>query len=263
MKTTFSILIALLTAVQLSAQCRLVRMETSDTSSTRFYYYDKQGRLSSEKGFKTISGKKLKSDIRYAYNDKNKLAAIQDFQNDTLSIIRNLIYDNDVIKQVWTIWADDTTVSIGQFYYNEKGQVVRLVDKTKNRDTFSVNYEYAPEGWLKSYIYLSSYPDNNGKEEIYWNADQKIINPNRVFFPGYPFMPNNGYAPIEPLSVKGNWKSRIQYKLDKEGKFIKGDEHEVFDVKGNAEGLWTEDKHRIIGKDKIVTYRGFYEGCKN
>jgi hypothetical protein len=46
------------------------------------------------------------------------------------------------------------------------------------------------------------------------------------------------------------------------GNTVKIKEWEVFDIKGNAEGLWTEKKYRDTD-NKMVTLHAFYEGCKN
>jgi hypothetical protein len=52
--------------------------------------------------------------------------------------------------------------------------------------------------------------------------------------------------------------------MDKDGHFVtKVEEDEVFDIKANAEGLWTENKWRNMMDNKVITAYAFYEGCKN
>jgi hypothetical protein len=266
MKITLTALMALVMTIQLLAQCRLVRTEISDSSEMSYYFYDKQGRLSAEKMLIIINGKRNKSEFQYAYNAQNQLVTVIAYQNDTLIRLRNLIYVNNVPTQLISTYPVDTSMGIGTFFYNEKGQVVRYFEKSsKGNDSRSISYEYAPEGWLKRGI-------SNATGESYtslmieriWDSEQKIIDdPSRIFFAGYPLISSNFILPIDPLSVKGNPKFYIHYDKDKEGKFVKTMEGEVFDIKANSEGLWIENKFRSKGDSTVYTYHAFYEGCKN
>jgi hypothetical protein len=266
MKITITALLALVMTVQLMAQCRLVRTESADSSEKSYYFYDKEGRLSSEKMMVVMDGKQRKSEFQYAYNAQNQLVTIHAYTDDTLIRLRNLIYVNNVPTQLISTYPTDTAMGLGTFFYNEKGQVVRYFEKSsKGTDSRSISYEYAPEGWFKRGIINA----NGGLYtslmiEHIWDSEQKIMDePSRIFFAGYPLTPSSWIFPIEPLSVKGNVKGYIQYNMDKEGKFVKTSEGEVFDIKANAEGLWIENKYRIKGDPTVYTYRAFYEGCKN
>jgi hypothetical protein len=267
-KTTLSTLIIVFATIQMLAQCRLVRYEAADSSETIFYFYDKQGRLSSEKQMSTQNGKSKKSDFKYAYNAQNQLITVLAYQNDTLIRLRNLIYVNNVPTQLISTYPADTSMGLGTFFYNDKGQVVRYFEKSsKGGDSRSISYEYAPEGWFKRGISISSgvtYAQSQWMVETIWDADKKILDePSRIFFAGYPLVPNSWILPIDPLSVKGDGRGIIQYEMDKTGKFVKSFEGEVFDVKANAEGLWTENKFQVKGEKTVLTCRAFYEGCKN
>jgi hypothetical protein len=265
-KTTYLAFVAFLTAFQLSAQCRLVRTESADSSEKSYYFYDKQGRLSTEKSIIVIDGKRSQSDFTYAYNAQNQLVTIYAYQNDTLIRLRNLIYVNNVPTQLISTYPADTSMGIGTFFYNERGQVIRYFEKSsKGSNNRTISHEYAPEGWLKRTTIISSGTVYSQlMVEKTWDTNEKTIDdPNRLFFGGYPLIPNSFIIPPEPLSVKGNAKSYIQYDMDKEGKFVKTTEGEVFDIKANTEGLWIENKYRIKGDPMVYTYRAFYEGCKN
>jgi YD repeat-containing protein len=266
MKITITAFMALAMTVQLLAQCRLVRTENADSSEMSYFFYDKQGRLSAEQMITIMNGKRSKSEAQYAYNAQNQLVTIHAYTDDTLIRLRNLIYVNNVPTQMISTYPVDTSMGLGTFFYNEKGQVVRYFEKSsKGNDSRSISYEYAPEGWLKRGIINA----NGGLYtswmiEHIWDSEQKIIDePSRIFFAGYPLIPSSWIFPIEPLSVKGNAKGYIQYNMDKEGKFVKTSEGEVFDIKANAEGLWIENKYRVKGDPTVYTYRAFYEGCKN
>jgi YD repeat-containing protein len=264
MKITITALLALVMTVQLLAQCRLVRTENTDSSEVNYYFYDKQGRLSAEKNIVITDGKRQQSDVLYAYNSHDKLMTIQCYTNDTITLIRNLIYEKDVLTRIVTAYPTDTALAIGRFFYNEKGQMIRYFGKSSKGDTLSITCEYAPEGYLKrDNLYFSGTKTHYMTEHI-WDSEQKIMDdPSRIFFAGYPLIPSSSIVPIPPLSVKGNPKGYIQYNMDKEGKFVKTSEGEVFDIKANAEGLWIENKYRIKGDPTVYTYRAFYEGCKN
>jgi hypothetical protein len=268
MKKLLTFFLLFFAAVQMVAQCRLVRYEASDSSETIFYFYDKQGKLSVEKRIFNRDGNRSKSDFQYAYNAQNQLVTVLAYQNDTLIRLRNLIYVNNVPTQLISTYPADTSMGIGTFSYNEKGQVVRYFEKSsKGGDSRTISYEYAPEGWLKRGISTSIgavYAESQWTVEPIWDADKKILDePSRVFFAGYPLVPNSWILPIEPLSVKGDAKGIIQYEMDKTGKFVKSFEGEVFDVKANAEGLWTENKFQVKGEKTVLTCRAYYEGCKN
>ena len=267
-KTTGFAFMLFLTAVQLSAQCRLVRVEAADSSETTSYFYDKQGKLSAEKLVAVMNGKRSTSYFEYAYNAQNQLLTIYAYQNDTLIRLRNLIYVNNVPTRLISTYPADTSMGLGTFFYNDAGQVVRYFEKSsKGGDSRSISYEYAPEGWLKRAIISANgvtYAQSQLIIERTWDVDKKIMDePARVFFAGYPLIPSSWILPIEPLSVKGNVKGIIQYDKDKTGQFAPTLEGEVFDVKANAEGLWTENKWRLKGNNTVFTYRAFYEGCKN
>lgn len=217
MRQTLLVFIALVTTVQLLAQCRLVRYEAADSSETTFYFYDKQGKLSAEKLVAVMNGKRSQSDFQYAYNAQNQLVTIHIYQDDTLITLRNLIYVNNVPTQLISTYPADTSMGLGTFFYNDKGQVVRYFEKSsKGGDSRSISYEYAPEGWLKRGISTSSgtvYAQSQWMVETIWDADKKIMDePSRVFFAGYPLIPSSWILPIAPLSVKGNIKGIIQYK---------------------------------------------------
>jgi hypothetical protein len=263
-KTTYLAFIIFLTALQLSAQCRLVRVDFSDTSNTIYYSYDTEGRLSMLKENGVYKGTIYRSEFHYAYNEKGKLLTIRRLDNDTLSLIRDLIYDNDIVKQIYTAYPLDTMTTIGFLTYNEKGQVIRYYGKSSKGDTLTFSYEYAPEGWLKRYTHLHTQIESCGRVDIRWDANQKIADdPMRLFFAGCPIN-NYWYIPVEPLSVKGNAKGYTRYSMDKDGHFVtKVEEGEVFDIKANAEGLWTENKFRNMMENKVITAYAFYEGCKN
>jgi hypothetical protein len=261
----FIALICLLATLQLSAQCRLVRTELSDTSETQYYYYDKMGRLSSVKYEGFYEAKPFKTVLNFAYNNKDKVVSAEVFYDDTLFNVKNYLYEGDVMKQVFFISPQDSVLETGQLFYNPQGQLSHFFSKKTNGDTFSIHYEYAPEGWMKRATQKSNKLGSSFIKEIDWDVNQRIKDePSNVFFAGYAISPMN-YAvmPIEPLSVKGSLKSLTHYNIDKEGKPIKSYGGEVFDIKGNAEGLWTENKFRNMMTNKVITAYAVYEGCKN
>lgn len=263
--TTLTFLIACVTAVQLLAQCRLVRVESSDTSETHYLSYDKLGRLSAYAIHVLSEGKTNKYAYRFAYNDRDKVVSNHVSYNDTIFNIRNYIYEGDVMKRIYFITPKDSVLETGEVFYNERGQVTHFFSKKTSGDTFSVRYQYAPEGWLKQLTQQSNKPENSFTLDHKWDANQSIMDDvARIFFAGYAISPmNNIVLSIEPLSVKGNLKGMTRYKPTKEGKLEKDFDSEIFDLKANAEGLWIENKYRDTFENKVFTYRGFYEGCKN
>jgi YD repeat-containing protein len=265
MKIASTFWAVLITAFQLSAQCRLVRVESSDTSTTYRYYYDKLGRLSSSINEGIYQKETYKMQHHFAYNDKGKVVSVQAFYKDTLSNVKNYIYEGDKIKQVFFIDPKDTILERGQLFYNQQGQLSHYFCKKTNGDTISTQYEYAPKGWLKKVSQQSSKRENSFIWELNWDPNQDIIDePSRIFFAGYPINPMAYMVyPIESLSIKGAWKSSVFYTINKEGKPLKDYDDEESDVKSNAEGLWIENKYRNSSDNKIITLRAFYEGCKN
>jgi hypothetical protein len=264
-KTFLLLWVGFFIANSLFAQCRLVRIEMSDTSSTDYLSYDKLGRLAAYKSEFFAAGKINAYHHHFFYNEKDQLVSNQIWYNDTIVAIRNYRYDGDVMKGVYIITPKDSVLETGQLFYNERGQVNRFFSKKTNGDTFSVRYQYAPEGWLQKVTQQSNLPESCFIIENQWDANERIKDePSFIFFAGYAISPmSRAVMPVEPLSVKGNLKSRAQYRINKENKVEKMDENEVFDLKANQEGLWIENKWRDVLQNTVVTCRAIYEGCKN
>jgi hypothetical protein len=236
-----------------------VRIETSDTSRTTHYAYDKQGRIAIEK---TIYKEGDTWELRFFYDNKDKLISLRKVKNDTIVVIEEYVYKNNVLTQSFGVLPTDTlpVVGTGFFEYNPKGQLIHYAIKQTDGFTLSNSYEYAPEGWLKRWTCRTS-KDWNTVTDMIWDAHQTIIDePYRLFFKDFPVM---NWRVIDPLSVKGNWKGSIQYKIESDGKLTKVEEDEVFDIKADAQGLWTENKYRNSSNNKVVTCWAVYEGCKN
>lgn len=268
MKTHLTVLMLLLANLQAMAQCRLVREESSDTSYTAYYTYDKWGKLISHKKVETYENKTTKSEFQYAYDSDGKVISLQQRNNDTLVRLRHFIYEKGIMTKFYSIVLEDTLkLYVVQLYYNDRQQLIHTFSKASKNDTMSIDFEYAPEGWLKR----RKQQGNTGSyiSEISWNNDEKIIDdPGRILFAGYPTRLLSPYqTPTEPLSIKGNAKGWTHYTIDKDGKETKTYQGEVFDVRANAEGLWLSSKYKNYdftkNKETITTYRAFYEGCKN
>ncbi len=269
MKTHLTVLMLLLANLQAMAQCRLVRVESSDTSYTGYYTYDKWGKLISYKNVQTYENKTTKSEFQYAYDSDGKVISLQQRNNDTLLRLRHFIYEKGIMTKFYSIVLEDTLkLYVVQLFYNDKQQLIHLFSKASKNDTMSIDFEYAPEGWLKrrkqqgntGVVYIS---------ETSWNSDEKITDePERILFAGYPIQLLSPYpTPTEPLSIKGNAKGLTNYIIDKDGKETKTYQGEVFDVRANAQGLWLSNKVKgydfTKNKETITTSRAFYEGCKN
>ena len=82
MKTHLTVLILLLASLQTMAQCRLVRVESSDSIDTRYYSYDKLGRLISYKQDYTYENQKTVTDLHYAYDSDGKVTSMTETVND-------------------------------------------------------------------------------------------------------------------------------------------------------------------------------------
>ena len=125
-------------------------------------------------------------------------------------------------------------------------------------------YGYAPEGYLKRHTRLSN--DKYGGEvlEMAWDLASIPIDPERTFFADSPLdLLSDWTIPTVPLSVKGNLKGRTTYKIEKDGKLTKQYSEELFDNKANASGYLVENKYKTSPDNKVVTFRAFFEGCKN
>lgn len=259
-KLSLFILILSLLTNYLLAQCRIVRIETSDSTVTH-YTYNQQGKVSAEK---FISPERTE-ESRFQY-DNNKLIGFQYWVNDTLVRTFQFVFTQNLLSHTFTTKgkANMPLEFSTQYYYNQKGQAIRCVRKIMDGDSIVNTYEYAPEGWVKRWTSISTDPNNSFRLDRYWDDNQKIVDdPMRLFFEGFPTTPGRYPLPIEPLSVKGNWKKSIWYKMDKDGNFIKDMEEEIFDVKANKRGLWTGNKYRNSDDNKVVTHEAFYEGCKD
>jgi hypothetical protein len=266
MKTSLSLLITFFIAIQLSAQCRIARIETSDSSNYCYFSYDKQGRIAIDKTIYKENGKNTIQETQFTYNTNDKVASVQMTINDTLFLLQNWVYQKDKLTDIFATKPQDSTFSHIKIYYNKKGQAIRHFIRRNNGDTISSTYEYAPQGWVKRRIQTSNLPQYNHIIESGWDENQPIVDePYRTFFAGYAFQPGYGSkSPVEPLSVKGNVTKWTLYKRDKDGKLTKESEGETFDVKANQQGLWIENKFRgTWTKNAVITYRAFYEGCKN
>jgi hypothetical protein len=261
-------IVLLLTSLCATGQCRLTRYESSDSSITGLFYYDSLGRLGR---FKEIYRQKTDQDykdVKFTYQDSNQLASFQVFRKDTLTESNFFLYEKKRIIQQFRINSKNDTIAVRNFEYNDQNQLTNYRVKNPNGDTTHTLYEYAPEGWLKRLTRLSN--DNFGSmiTEYFWNLEEKIVDdPARIFFGDYPINPFYNLAiPVASLSVKGNFKGSVRYEMPKNGQNIKTQEDEIFDVKANKLGLWTENKYKLVefpSQDtSIMTFYAFYEGCK-
>ena len=259
----FFVLISLLTAIQLSAQCRLVRIITNDSTYTGEYFYDNQARLSSMKQRKVYDGKVYQSATAFAYNDQGKVVEAHHLLNDTLFGTRHFIYNNDRLVQVVDVYLADSTVLIGTFSYNDKGQLSQLYRKSNKGDTILTTYKWADEGWLKRYEERSSYKHIESLAiETEWDTNNMIKDPERLFFEGQAIEFQQLYLIAHtPASVKGNIKSQKYYTLNKSGQFELTSTGKLFDFKANASGYLIENKYEA--DNHVQTFIGYYEGCKN
>ena len=268
MKTHLTVLMLLVASLQTMAQCRLVRVESSDSSSTKYYSYDKLGRLISYKNIYTLENQTTESKFQYAYDNNGKVISVQQSINDKLSRLTHFIYDNGIMIKLYSIEMRDTPLlQVGNLNYNDKQQLIHSFTRKSTNDTASFNYEYASEGWLKR---MTVHWRTGGFiSEYSWNSEEKINDdPERIFFAGYPLrLLSPIIMPTASLSIKGNARGSTLYTIDKDGKETKTHQGEVFDVRANAEGLWLSNKYKDYdfadNKETITTIRAVYEGCKN
>ena len=264
-KTTLTLLIACFTTVYMVAQCRLVRAESMDSLKKFYYNYDKLGRFTSFLDVETEAGVTTKYEIQYAYNAAGKIVQRQTFSDDTLLSVWSVTYKKDWVDQ--SIYTNVKTGSstIGSFFYDEnKQQLTHFRAKTSNGDTIFSRFEYAPEGWLKRHTQLSNDTLLNFVVELTWDSNAKSIDPERAIMYGQilNFLAPN-HVPNESPSVKGMFKGRSFYKMDKNGQRALIYSDELFDFKTNASGYLYENKYKNSFDNKVVVFRSFFEGCKN
>lgn len=262
-KITLTTLILLFIAIQIRAQCRLVRSISTDSTFVAEYFYDKQERLSSMKQRNVYEGKVYQSATAFTYNDKGKVVEGHHVLNDTLFGTRHFTYNNDRLVQLVDVYLVDSTVLIGTFSYNDKGQLSQLYRKSNKGDTVLTTYKWADEGWLKRYEDRSSYKNiENMAIETEWDANSTIKDPERLFFEGQEIEFQQLYLIAHtPSSVKGNVKSQKYYTLNKSGQFELTSTGKFFDFKANASGYLSENKYEA--DNHVHTFMSHYEGCKN
>ncbi len=262
-KITLTFFAVLIATFQLSAQCRLVRSMSTDSTTFAEYFYDKQARLSSMKQKSVYDGHVYQSATAFAYNDKGKVVEAHHVLNDTLFGTRHFTYDNNRLVQLVDVYLADSTVLIGSFSYNEKGQLRQLYRKSNKGDTILTTYKWADEGWLKRYEERSSYKHMRSLAiESEWDANNTIKDPERLFFEGQPIEFQHLYLVAHtPASVKGNITSQKYYTLNKNGQFELMSTGKLFDFKANASGYLIENKYEA--DNHIQTFIIYYEGCKN
>ena len=263
-KTIITLLIMCFSTIYVIAQCRVVRGESTDSLKFFYYGYDQTGKLASYISKFTENGAFYKYERQFAYGSSGKCVQIQSFFNDTLSTIESFIYKNELIVEKVYLNLKDTMTTIGTLFYNDKRQATHYVAKKSNGDTVYMRFDYAPEGYLKRHTRLSD--DKYGGEvlEMAWDLASIPIDPERTFFADSPLdLLSDWTIPTVPLSVKGNLKGRTTYKIEKDGKLTKQYSEELFDNKANASGYLVENKYKTSPDNKVVTFRAFFEGCKN
>jgi hypothetical protein len=262
-KTTLLLFIACVTAVQLWAQCRIVRITNTDSTYVVEYFYDKQERFSSMKQRNIYAGKVYQSVTAFAYNDKGKVVDAHHVLNDTLFGTRHFTYENDRLVQLIDVYLADSMVLIGSFSYNNKGQLNQLYRKSNKGDTILTTYKWADEGWLKRYEDRSSYKYvENMAVEFEWDANNTIKDPDRLFFEGQTIEFQQLYLIAHtPASVKGNIKSQKYYTLNKSGQFELSSTGKLFDFKANTSNYLVGNKYEA--DNHVQTFMSYYEGCKN
>ena len=263
MKSTLIIAISFFISLQMQAQCRLIQAMATDSSVINEYIYDKQGNLTLTKIMSIFEGKKFQGETSYTYNDQNKVVLAHHTRGGTLFGTRHFLYNNNRIVQLVDVYLVDSTVFIGEFYYNDKGQLSKVSRKSNKGDTIQSTYEWADEGWFKRLEVRSNYsPIGSFALENVWDNNNTLKDPERMFFEGQLIEFNSVVLiPHTPLSVKGNVKSQKSYLLNKSGQFELTETSELYDFKPNSSGYVAENKYKT--NDKTYTFVSQYEGCKN